>query len=84
MVKGIGPVTAPAIRANAQAWLEKRPVWYNLLPEVCCRDGWMFDLETWERAGQTVPWCMGWCDAQGSAHIALVAPVPDSRTTDFC
>lgn len=74
-IKGIGPITAPAIRANAQAWLENRPVRYKGLPEVCHRAGWMFDLETYEWEGRTVPWCMGWCDSQGRAHIALVAPV---------
>jgi predicted RecB family nuclease len=76
-VKGIGPITAPAIRANAQAWLENRPVWYNPLPEMCHRGGMMFDLETCERAGRIIPWCMGWCDEQGNAGIALVAPVQE-------
>jgi predicted RecB family nuclease len=76
-VKGIGPVTAPAIRANAQAWLENRPIWYNPLPDACHRDGWMFDLETYERAGRVIPWCMGWCDVHGTTGIALVAPVQE-------
>ena len=76
-VKGIGPVTAPAIRANAQAWLENRPIWYNPLPDACHRNGWMFDLETYERAGRVIPWCMGWCDAHGTTGIALVAPVQE-------
>ena len=75
-VKGIGPATAPAIRANAQSWIGRRPVWYGRLPEGFGADGWMFDLETWESRGQTVPWCMGWCDTQGHTQIALVAPVP--------
>lgn len=74
-VKGIGPATAPTIRANAQAWLEKRPVRYSPLPEVCTRNGWMFDLETLESGGRAIPWCMGWCDTEGNTHIALVAPV---------
>ncbi len=71
-VKGIGPVTAPMIRANAQAWLDGAPVWYNPLPGLCVQSGWMFDLETL-RDG--TPWCLGWCDEQGRAAIALVAPV---------
>lgn len=81
-VKGIGPVTAPAIRANAQAWMENRPIHYRPLPELCYREGWMFDLETWEYAGQVRPWCMGWCDSQANASVALVAPVqtPESLT----
>lgn len=74
-IKGIGPRTAPRIRANAQAWLENRPVWLDALPEVCRQPGWMFDLETWEIGGRTVPWCMGWCDGDGQTHITLVAPV---------
>ncbi len=74
-VKGIGPATAPAIRANAQSWIGRRPVWYGQLPAGFGAEGWMFDLETWESRGETVPWCMGWCDTQGHTQIALVAPV---------
>jgi predicted RecB family nuclease len=74
-VKGIGPVSAPAIHANARAWLKQQPVWYSHLPDVCTQSGWMFDLETLEVGGRTVPWCMGWCDVQGNTHIALVGPV---------
>lgn len=74
-IKGIGPKTAPRIRANAQAWLANAPVWYGTLPEICHQPGWMFDLETHEIGGKTVPWCMGWCDTQGNTQIALVAPV---------
>jgi predicted RecB family nuclease len=81
-VKGIGPVSAPVIHANAQAWLTQQPVWYGRLPDVSFQGGWMFDLETLEVRGKTVPWCMGWCDVQGNAHIALVGPVqvPEPRT----
>lgn len=74
-VRGIGPVTAPRLRANAQALVEGRPVWYGTLPDDLRLGGWMFDLETYEARGQTVPWCMGWCDAAGETRIALVAPV---------
>lgn len=74
-VKGIGSRTAPAIQANARAWLNARPVHKAPPPEVCATGGWMFDLETLERNGRVVPWCMGWCDADGHAQIALVAPV---------
>jgi predicted RecB family nuclease len=81
-VKGIGPKTAPRIRANAQAWLENRPVWLAALPDKCRQPGWMFDLETLEIGGRTVPWCMGWCDGDGQTQIALVAPVqlPEALT----
>ncbi len=75
-IKGIGPATAPGIRANAQAWLENRPVQYRTLtipapPE----EAWMFDLETLEAGGRTLPWCLGWCNPAGETQIALVAPV---------
>jgi uncharacterized protein len=79
-IKGIGKITAPVIRANAQAWVEKRPVWHNRLPDDCCQSGWMFDLETLE-SGQ--PWSLGWCDTQGQTHIALVAPVLKTQTLDL-
>jgi len=74
-VKGIGRRTAPAIHANARAWLNNRPVHMAPPPDVCVTGGWMFDLETLERNGRVVPWCMGWCDVKGNTQIALVAPV---------
>jgi uncharacterized protein len=74
-VRGIGPASAPRLRANAQAWVEGRPVWYGALPADLRQGGWMFDLETCEARGKTVPWCMGWCDTAGETQIALVAPV---------
>lgn len=74
-VRGIGPATAPRLRANAQAWIEGRPVWHGALPDDLWQGGWMFDLETYEARGKTVPWCMGWCDTAGETQIALVAPV---------
>ena len=74
-VRGVGPVTAPRLRANAQAWLDHAPVWYAPLPEPCDQPGWMFDLETFESRGKTVPWCMGWCDTQGQTQITVVGNV---------
>jgi predicted RecB family nuclease len=81
-VKGIGPATAPVIHANARAWLENRPVLFNPLAELCQQPGWMFDLETREMGGKTVPWSLGWCDTEGNTHVTLVAPVqmPETRT----
>jgi uncharacterized protein len=79
-IKGIGPITAPIIRANAQAWVEKRPVWHDKLQDECYQGGWMFDLETLE-SGQ--PWSLGWCDTQGQTHIALVAPVSSTQMLDL-
>lgn len=80
-IRGIGPKLAHRIRANARAWVENQPVWCAPLPELCRQPGWMFDLETHEVKGRTVPWCMGWCDVDGHTHIALVAPVQLPETT---
>ncbi|MBI5958464.1 MAG: TM0106 family RecB-like putative nuclease [Chloroflexi bacterium] len=74
-IKGIKKKTAQKIRANAQALLNGQPVWQNTLPDDCRQPGWMFDLETCEVNGKTVPWCMGWCDIEGNTHIALVGLV---------
>lgn len=74
-IKGIGPVTAPAIQANARAWLERRPIWRCSLPEDFRLPGWMFDLETLDLGGCVVPWSLGWCDSEGQTSIVLVAPV---------
>lgn len=81
-VRGIGPVTAPAIRANALAWIEGRPVRLADVSSACAQPGWMFDLETLDTVSGVVPWCMGWCDVSGSTQIAVVAPVrfPQSLT----
>lgn len=79
-VKGIGPASAPRIHANARAWLNACPVHLHPLPETCAAGGWMFDLETLERNGQVVPWCMGWCDVRGQTQIALVGPVQTPET----
>lgn len=74
-VRGIGSQTAVRLRANAQAWLDQAPVWHAALPAPCDQPGWMFDLETFESRGKTVPWCMGWCDTQGATQIAVVGSV---------
>lgn len=81
-VRGVGLKTATRIQANARAWLEGAPVWLADLPESARRPGWMFDLETHEVRGRTVPWCMGWCDTEGVTQIALVALVqlPETLT----
>ncbi len=68
---GIGKVTAPAIKAHAQAWMEQRAVWYSPLHASCCQGGFMFDLET---DGFThVPWCFGWENPDGSAYAVVVS-----------
>ena len=73
-VPGVGPRRAQQLQANARAWVEQRPIWREPLPDTCRQPGWMFDLETYWADGQTVPWCMGWCDSTGTTQIAVLAP----------
>jgi len=79
-VKGIGAKTAARLRINARAWIENGPVWCASLPDHTRAPGWMFDLETHEVKGKTVPWCMGWCDIEGNTHITLVNAVELPQT----
>jgi uncharacterized protein len=79
-VRGIGPQRAQQLQASARAWVERRPIWHGVLPDEYRRPGWMFDLETCEVNGKTVPWCMGWCDSEGQAQIALLAPGQEPQT----
>jgi predicted RecB family nuclease len=66
---GLGKVTAPQVKAHAQAFVEQQPVWMNALP--ACHGGFMFDLET---DGLThVPWCFGWAEGDGTLHTAVVS-----------
>jgi predicted RecB family nuclease len=68
---GLGKITAPQVKAHAQAFVEQRPVWCNALLASCFQGGFMFDLET---DGFThVPWCFGWTGEDGSTHTAVVA-----------
>lgn len=79
-VRGLGPQRARQLQASARAWVEQRPIWHGVLPAAYRRAGWMFDLETCEVGGRTVPWCMGWCDSQGNTQIAILAPGQDAQT----
>ncbi len=69
---GLGKVTAPQVKAHAQAFVEQRPVWCRPLLDACCQSGFMFDLETNPDTG--IPWCFGWANADGSTHTAVVSP----------
>ncbi|GAB4422365.1 MAG: hypothetical protein Kow00106_19570 [Anaerolineae bacterium] len=79
-VRGVGSQRARQLQASARAWVEGRPIWHEALPAAYRRAGWMFDLETCEVNGKTMPWCMGWCDSEGQAQIALLAPGQDPQT----
>jgi predicted RecB family nuclease len=72
---GLGKVTAPQVKAHAQAFVEQRPVWMNALPT--CGSGFMFDCET--DGLSLVPWCFGWSDADGTMYTAVVC---EHRGTD--
>jgi predicted RecB family nuclease len=67
--------TAEEFHTLARSWVEKKPIWYNNLPEISFQDGWMFDLETYE----TVPitsskvWSIGW-GCRGNTSLIIIAP----------
>lgn len=67
----IGPVSAPMIHAQARAYLENRAVIYGLLPEVCQRDPWHFDIET-DPATNTI-WSIGWGRMRDQLSVVVVA-----------
>ena len=83
-IKGI-KTSATAIHTHARAFVEDRPIWYGDLPEICRPVGYMFDLETDPYTG--APWSWGWCDPDGTPHMAITAPrfaeseveLPDGR-----
>jgi predicted RecB family nuclease len=78
-IKGI-KTTAPALKANAQAYVQQQPVWFNPLPESLQAGGWMLDLETAALAGgDGLPWSIGWGDHHGEMHVVVVAPYQDER-----
>lgn len=75
--KGI-KTTAHAVHAQARAFVEGRPVWYQPLPERCHQCGVMFDLETDPFTG--LPWSWGWVDTQNVAHVLIVADRRNPQT----
>lgn len=75
--KGI-KTTAYAVHAQARAFVEARPVWYQGLNERCLRSGVMFDLET--DPYTQLPWSWGWIDEQGAAHVLITADGRRSQT----
>ncbi len=63
--------TAPAIHAHARSHVEKQPVWFADLPQVCFQHGIMFDLETDPYTQK--PWSWGWCDTEGNTQVIITA-----------
>lgn len=68
--KGI-KTTAHAVHAQARAFVENQPIWFQALPDVCHQPGVMFDLETDPFTQQ--PWSWGWVDRDLQAHVLIVA-----------
>jgi len=75
---GLGKVTAPQVKAHAQAFVEQRPVWMNPRLPSSCQSGFMFDCET--DGFSLVPWCFGWADSDGALHTAVVS---ERRRSDY-
>ena len=82
----VGKKTVHAFKAQAEAYLQDRPLWYGPLPDVCREPGWFFDIETDPYNGGRV-WSIGWCWHTDDVRIAIVAPraqpgdveLPDGR-----
>ena len=82
-IKGI-KTTAAALKANAQAFVDNRPVWLATLSETRCAGGWTLDLETASLpGGDGSLWCIGWSVGQGNTQIALLAPEKDGQTLEL-
>jgi len=75
-VKGI-KTTAEAHHAQARAWVTGQPVWFDPLPDVLKRGGWMFDIETiptMTYPADLVVWSIGWGNPSGHYTVVVVAP----------
>jgi predicted RecB family nuclease len=78
-IKGI-KTTAPALKANAQAYVEQCPVWFNPLQDEVLDGGWMLDLETAALAGgDGMPWSIGWGKSKQEMNVVVVAKYQDER-----
>lgn len=64
--------TAEGFHAQARAWVQQQPIWYNCLPKIALEAGWMFDLETIPQEGNQ-PWSIGW-GTRGTVSIVVVTP----------
>lgn len=67
-VKGIKS-KAERYLAQAKAYVNAAPQWYQDMPDILHNGGTMFDLET--TAGGSA-WSLGWSGTNGETHIAVV------------
>lgn len=74
----IGPATAPALKAQAQAYLGNCPVWYGTLPDACQLHGWYFDIETNPSTDEV--WSIGWCWHDSPVQNVIVVPDTPAQT----
>ena len=71
-IKGIKS-TAERYLAQAQAYVQDAPQWYQVMPSLLHKGGTMFDLETIVEGDNIgTAWSLGWSDTDGQAHIAVV------------
>jgi predicted RecB family nuclease len=70
--KNIGAATAPNILAQAQAWIEQRPIWLQPLPDIYRQESWFFDIETNPATGEI--WSIGWSREDEPIQLVVVAP----------
>ncbi len=71
-IRYIGKTTAPAIHAQARAWVEQRPIWCAILPKECQQSVWCFDIETNPQTNDI--WSIGWSDLENETRVVLVNP----------
>lgn len=65
--------TAERYLAQARAYVNDAPHWYQIMPDSLHQGGTMFDLETvMDREDFGTAWSLGWCDTYGISQIAIV------------
>ncbi len=75
--KHVGPKKVHAYKAQAEAYLQDRPLWYGRLAEVFRQPGWYFDIETDPFRGHV--WSIGWGWHTDETQVVVVAPTaPES------
>lgn len=71
-IKGI-KTTAERYLAQAQAWVENRPIRYGNLADVCHTDeAWFFDIET--NPFKSTVWSIGMSQINGTSSTIVVSP----------
>jgi predicted RecB family nuclease len=71
-IRYIGKTTAPALHAQARAWVEQRAIWCATLPKECQQSAWCFDIETHPETGEI--WSIGWSDLERETQVIVVNP----------